>query len=325
MTNIYFKASRIWMVPILALILAACSQPPAPLNPAVDSVSVELSRTELLIGQTASATASVEVTDGAGTDVIWTSSAPTIAGVSSDGTVTGISVGTATITATSTFDASKSAGATVKVAHLLSGRSVLYFVDGVKGVDAMGLALDAAVASHDLSVTAVSSEAALVTELAVGHDLVVVMAQLASLSAATATELVGHVAAGQHLLFATFSDDTATTELMTAMGSGAEGSRNLAELEITAADLSSGLSTTAITVSEPIGWVTWSRGLTAAADSEVLANFTDGGADLPAIVLGNQGRTVTLGFLTDTVNPTEGAILYTNLLTKLMTNLAESE
>ena len=60
-------------------------------------------------------TATVEATGGAPNNVTWASSAETVATVSAVGVVTAVSPGTATITATSTFDESKSGSALITV------------------------------------------------------------------------------------------------------------------------------------------------------------------------------------------------------------------
>ncbi len=68
------------------------------------------------VGNTLSLLASVTADDGAPTAVTWLSNAPTIASVTSQGVVTGIAAGTATITARSTSDPRISASSTITVA-----------------------------------------------------------------------------------------------------------------------------------------------------------------------------------------------------------------
>jgi hypothetical protein len=70
-------------------------------------------------GETATLTATVEVTNGASQAVTWSSSNPNVVGVLSNGNsaaVTGVALGTATITAKSQADASKSASVSITVA-----------------------------------------------------------------------------------------------------------------------------------------------------------------------------------------------------------------
>ena len=83
--------------------------------PTVESVSVSPSSLNVTIGNTGNLSATVNVTNGASQEVIWTSSNTGIATVNASGVVTGVSAGNATITATSTFDNTKSATATVTV------------------------------------------------------------------------------------------------------------------------------------------------------------------------------------------------------------------
>ncbi len=99
---------------VVVLTLAACGGPGAT-SGRVDSVAVTVAASTLPVGQTTTAMATVEAQGGAGTNVIWTSTNPTIAGVSQAGVVTALAEGTTGITATSTFDTTKTATASVTV------------------------------------------------------------------------------------------------------------------------------------------------------------------------------------------------------------------
>ena len=83
-------------------------------------VSVAISGTFVLtVGQTATLTATVEVTNGASQAVTWSSSNSNVVGILSNGNsavVTGVANGTATITAKAQADASKSASVSITVA-----------------------------------------------------------------------------------------------------------------------------------------------------------------------------------------------------------------
>ncbi len=68
------------------------------------------------VGNSLPLLATVSADDGAARSVTWTSSAPTIASVTSQGVVTGIAAGTATISARSTSDPRVTASATITVA-----------------------------------------------------------------------------------------------------------------------------------------------------------------------------------------------------------------
>jgi uncharacterized protein YjdB len=81
----------------------------------VASVTVSPATASVLVGQTTSFTATLKDANGnvlTGRSITWTSSASSVATVSAAGVVTGVSAGTATITATSE---GKSASATVTV------------------------------------------------------------------------------------------------------------------------------------------------------------------------------------------------------------------
>ncbi|MGM9873846.1 MAG: endonuclease [Bacilli bacterium] len=86
-------------------------------DPAVESVSVSPSTLTLNLKNktTSTLTATVNVTNDASQEVSWKSSDTNVATVDSNGEVTAISVGSAKITATSTFDTSKSASCSVEV------------------------------------------------------------------------------------------------------------------------------------------------------------------------------------------------------------------
>ncbi len=84
-------------------------------EPAVVSVSIDQGDPTLSIGETAALTATVVAAGGADETVEWSSSDESVATVADDGVVTGVDAGTAIITATSTFDGTKSDSVTVTV------------------------------------------------------------------------------------------------------------------------------------------------------------------------------------------------------------------
>ena len=86
-------------------------------TPRVNAVNVSPSTLNLDLNSTASGnlTATVIVSNGADQTINWSSSNNNVAIVSSDGTVTAVGGGTCTITATSTFDSSKSGSCKVTV------------------------------------------------------------------------------------------------------------------------------------------------------------------------------------------------------------------
>ena len=108
------------LLAFLALSLAGCGgggDGPGIVNaPVVISVTVAQPSTNPIdIGGTVQLTATVEVQNGASQGVDWSSSAPNVATVTSGGLVTGVTGGTAVITATSTANRSKTGTASITV------------------------------------------------------------------------------------------------------------------------------------------------------------------------------------------------------------------
>lgn len=99
---------------LLALALA-CSLLTVPASAAVTEVILSSTHVDLNIGGTENLTATVVVDGGEDQTVDWGTDRPDIATVDSNGRVTGVSAGTATITAESTVDHTKSASCTVTV------------------------------------------------------------------------------------------------------------------------------------------------------------------------------------------------------------------
>lgn len=96
----------------LTLLLAACT---TPADPAIISVSVTVADDELLVGQSAQATAQVSRVGGADASVDWSSTDDGVVTVDVDGTVTAVAPGVAEVVAISVFDPSKSDSVTVEV------------------------------------------------------------------------------------------------------------------------------------------------------------------------------------------------------------------
>ena len=84
-------------------------------TPAVKHVSVSPTVLNLEAGNSSTLTATVTVTNGASTDVTWTSSNTSVATVTSNGQVTAVADGSATITVRSVFDTDKYATCSVTV------------------------------------------------------------------------------------------------------------------------------------------------------------------------------------------------------------------
>lgn len=95
-----------------ASLITACPKPK------VEGVIIAPDSATVAIGENVSASARVDPA-GVGQDVEWASDAPSITSVSSAGVVTGESIGTTTISATSVAKPTHSASATVTVGALV--------------------------------------------------------------------------------------------------------------------------------------------------------------------------------------------------------------
>jgi len=98
---------------LLAALVAACGAPTAP-PASVTGVTVTPEAATVEVGDTVALSATVQPA-GVSQSVTWTSDTPSVATVATNGVVSGVSVGTAQITATSNADTTKSASATVTV------------------------------------------------------------------------------------------------------------------------------------------------------------------------------------------------------------------
>jgi alpha-tubulin suppressor-like RCC1 family protein/uncharacterized protein YjdB len=135
------RRARVWLAlagcGLGGLALSGCggggglapSDPPTP-KPSVDSVGINVTSGTLLVGDSIPLTARVAAQNGASTGVTWQSSDATKARVTSTPSggalVFGIAPGAVTITATSTFDASKHGDAplTVRIPPAITGLTV---------------------------------------------------------------------------------------------------------------------------------------------------------------------------------------------------------
>jgi uncharacterized protein YjdB len=91
------------------------STAPPPNPPQVRGVTVTPAAATLRVGDTQSLSALVDAINGASTGVTWTSESPTVASVSTSGTVTAVAAGTAVVRATSTFNSAMSGAAVITV------------------------------------------------------------------------------------------------------------------------------------------------------------------------------------------------------------------
>jgi len=116
--------------------------------------------------------------------------------------------------------------------------------------------------------------------------------------------------AGGDMLFATWTSSDAA--IVNLFGASLSGHNNQSTVTITDPNLAAGI-TNPFTLSNP-GWGIFSTGLTASTGSEVLATFENGDA---AIVRANGGKTILLGYLSDTPNSEERQSIFENVVSIL--------
>jgi uncharacterized protein YjdB/formylglycine-generating enzyme required for sulfatase activity len=167
----------------------------APPQPAVLGLTIDGAPTQSLnVGASVQLAATVTVVGGAADSVTWSSSVPSVATVSS-GTVTGVAGGTTIITATSTFDPTKTASVTINV----------------PAVSSVTIAGDA---TRSLNVDATTNLAATVT--AVGGAATTVTWSSSVPSVATVSSgIVTGVAGGTTIITATSTFDPTKTASVT--------------------------------------------------------------------------------------------------------------
>lgn len=318
------RVSRLYLLALAALaavLLAACSTPQPP-APSVTSVAVT-APTTLVAGRTAQALADVAVTNGANTDVDWSTSDSTVATVSAAGLIAALADGNVTITATSRFDATKSDSVDITVSSALRGATVLYYVDDLEGADAAFAALEDAAAQFG-AVVVETDDANFVADLGDAPDLVVYLRQSESgIPDDAEAALLDWVSNGGALVFTSWDYlETDVATQLAAMEAVATSSENYLSMEVEEPALGAGLSTSTISIVNPDeGWGTFSLGLQATGDGVELAHFYDGTPELTtdaALVSGNGGKTMVIGFLSDTVDGVDGARLLRNVFEYVM-------
>jgi large repetitive protein len=149
------------------------------------------------------------------------------------------------------------------------------------------------------------------TELASGtFDLAVAMKQSISAPSFNTAIAQNHISSGGKMIFATWQPDLTEAALFEAAFTG---SSNCGSVTITDTDLANGI-TNPVALTNP-GWRVYSLGLTATGSGEVLATFDCSGD--AAIVRGNGGRTIMLGYLSDTPPMGERQSLFENVIESL--------
>lgn len=181
--------------------------------------------------------------------------------------------------------------------------SILYFNDYVVGTDRMAGALGGLGAGY--SVTTVTSSSDFATQIGGGtYDLGIFMVQASGSSnyADGITALGAFVSGGGRSIYTDWIMDNGYAALF---GASWTGGTNESQFTVTSAPLAVGI-TNPVYLTNP-GWGVYSMGV---SGSTVAATFP---STAGAIAIGNGGRSITNGFLTDTfVDGATGVQLYTN-------------
>ena len=115
------KRITILLISTVLLSIFSCKKDdPAPTDVPVTGVELDATELELEVGGTAVLTATVLPEDATDKTVTWTSSAPGIASVDENGTISGLSAGNAVVTVTTT-DGGKTAECSVTVIPAING------------------------------------------------------------------------------------------------------------------------------------------------------------------------------------------------------------
>lgn len=121
------------------------------------------------------------------------------------------------------------------------------------------------------------------------------------------TEIANFIAGGGEMLYTTYGElvDEPYANLFEA---SITTNTNLVTVTVSDPTIASGISNP-FTLSDP-GWYTFSVGLNAIGSGEVLATFENGDA---AMIRGNGGRTIMLGYLSDATPAAENQAIFSNV------------
>ena len=196
------------------------------------------------------------------------------------------------------------------VAMPVQAATVLYYADQILGTNYVTPALTAG--SH--TVTTATSWADFNTKLAGGsYQLVIALNQNSSLGADLPT-LQNYIAGGGRVIF---TDWTQTASFAGALGGGYTGTTNQNSLNFLIPALSAGI-TNPQPLSNP-GWGTYSMGESVAGGSTSVCSFPNSNS---CVVSANGGRTLLLGFLSDTPSAADGVRLWENLINAALNGVA---
>ena len=175
----------------------------------------------------------------------------------------------------------------------------LIFEDDVHGVSQVQLALNNVATAHGHTVTVAADSNDFATKIATGtYEVGVVLVQQSHAPgyAAGINALGSFIAAGGKGIYADWSRDNG---LAAQFGVGFTGGTNQPQVTVTDPPLAAGLPSNPFTVTNT-SWGVFTTSLTPLGGATVSGTFGNGTA---ALVTGNAGRSLVLGFLSDTGFP----------------------
>jgi hypothetical protein len=279
----------------------------------VYTVSIDPTRATIIEGDTYDFSATVRDAGGnvvAGATVDWSSDDEDVATVDGSGNSRGVAPGIARISA-SYGDVRADATLTVEARTpevIIWGATVVYFTDFSLGTDQVLAGLRELAEEGVIELTVETTRAGLRARLADDPDVLVYFNQNWWLEAADVTSLVNWIQAGNKMIYSDWTrNSTVLAALETASGSG----HNQSSLTFSDLRVAEGVQQPMPIVNPGTGWNIFSTGLAPVGGAVSVCTFPSGES---CLVYGNQGRTVTVGFLNDTVTPTDGRNFTRNLL-----------
>lgn len=194
------------------------------------------------------------------------------------------------------------------------GGNALVYIDYASENDAVVSTLTSA----GYTVTFASSWSNFNTLLAGGTDLAVAFAQgyPASLGGLSVSVVQNYISGGGRMIFATWS--TSDSNFANLFQASFTGNSNMSIVSTIYQPIGNNLTNKSFTLSNP-GWGIFSLGLSPTAGGVIAATFENGNA---AMIFGNNGHTMMLGYLSDTpASSLRGRILL-NVVTSLDTGIA---
>lgn len=178
------------------------------------------------------------------------------------------------------------------VSFTTSTPNALVYIDSSNGDDKV----EEALAAQRCNVTIVTDGSDFATKIATGsYNLAVLFSQGNSTPGSITTDILStYIATGGLMVYATF-DSGSGGNYAALFNAGFTGNVNLSTVTLNDAMMIAKAGTTSFTITNA-GWGTYSTGLSATTGGTVLAAFENGEA---AMILGNAGHTMMLGYLSD--------------------------